>query len=348
MVQLNLLNRGYRTLDDGFKELENVVDAILRPLIPFKEDNSNNNDRKIALINQLLLDQRHKALDHERTGVMFHGAALVETKDGRWFLQSNIHLPNPEITRQCAECNAATEAHGREGKTMEIKELWFLGGKGDSAKDEQLLDDIGGYALRADETTRASWQDDRVYFISGEDHCSTMRYAGACAHLAYALGLAKVKDPDGVDWLLEATESWTWAQAHAVDQREEFVNARMYAAAALFRVTGDAAYEQQLYADTATMKVGDELWWERPYGLWLHAYGKTDAERTRGIALLRQAAKDQPGGASNNLAWLLCVSQHAGLRAPAEGVELAKALEKQPDLGPATRLPNAIARVRAG
>jgi endoglucanase len=145
---------------------------------------------------------------------------------------------------------------------------WGSGGIG-----LRVAGDFTGGDERADGTTRGSWQDDRVYFVSGEDHCSTMRYAGACAHLAYALGLAKVTDPEGVDWLREAKESWTWAQAHAVDQREEFVNSRMYAAAALFRLTGDAAYEQQLYSDSAAMKVGDELWWEKPYGAWIHCLG---------------------------------------------------------------------------
>ncbi len=182
---------------------------------------------------------------------------------------------------------------------------WGTGGIG-----LRVAGDFTGGDEREDGTTRGSWQDDRVYYVSGEDHCSTMRYAGACAHLAYALGMAKVKDPEGVDWLREAKESWTWAQAHAGDQREEFINSRMYAAAALFRLTGDAAYEQQLYADSAGMKIGDELWWEKPYGAWIHSLGggakptqPDQAERLRQIVLRSCEIRALETSAKRALRW---------------------------------------------
>jgi hypothetical protein len=55
--------------------------------------------KRLAIINKLLADQRSHALDHERGGAMFHGAAQVRTKQGRWLLQANMHLQNAE-TRQ--------------------------------------------------------------------------------------------------------------------------------------------------------------------------------------------------------------------------------------------------------
>lgn len=163
---------------------------------------------------------------------------------------------------------------------------WGTGGIG-----LRVTPDWSGKDENPDGTTRGSWQDDRVYIISGEDHHSTMRYAATAAHLAHCLALAKAKDPEGVDWLKEAVESYAWAQAHASDSKEPFIDSRMYAAAALFRLTGDAAYEQQLADDTAGWKPGDELWWTKPYGAWIHCLGGGKAgdpvllERLRSIVL---------------------------------------------------------------
>ncbi len=149
----------------------------------------------------------------------------------------------------------------------------------------RIAGDFTGKDEREDGTTRGSWEDDRTYYVSGEDAVTTMRYAAVAAHLAHALAIAKVADPDHIDWKQEAIAAWAWAEAHqssfpwvianAQDVRgdELYLSHRLYAAAALYRITGDVAYERQLYQDGDQLKLGDELWAERPYGLWLHSLG---------------------------------------------------------------------------
>jgi len=99
--------------------------------------------KRLAIINKLLADQRSHALDHERGGAMFHGAALVRTKQGRWLLQANMHLQNAETTRNCAEANVVTEARGHEGKELQIAELWFMGGRANFEAGQEFLGNVG-------------------------------------------------------------------------------------------------------------------------------------------------------------------------------------------------------------
>lgn len=164
---------------------------------------------------------------------------------------------------------------------------WGTGGIG-----LRIAGDFSGPDERADGTTRGSWEDDRTYYISGEDPLSTMRYAAVSAHLAYALSLAKAADPAGIDWQREAKEAYVWAQAHAPANDEHYLNQRIYAAAALFRITGDVAFEKQFYTDTASWKMDEELWWEKPYGGWIQVLGggsqptmPEQAQRIRQIVL---------------------------------------------------------------
>jgi hypothetical protein len=125
-----------------------------------------------------------------------------------------------------------------------------------------------------------SWNDvNRNWVASGEDPWSTYRYAGAAAQLAYCLQIAGVKDAQGVDWQKEAAEAYAWAQKNTRpgDEKKDPLwgvwlrDQRSYAAAALFRLTGEKAYEKQFAADTAdvtatTLLTGD-------FGAMLYALG---------------------------------------------------------------------------
>lgn len=99
--------------------------------------------KQLAIINRLLAEQREHAWDHEHGGAMFHGAAILRTESGQWFLSANTQLQSPETTRSCAEANAAIEARGREGKDMHIAELWFMGGKANYERGEAFLSPTG-------------------------------------------------------------------------------------------------------------------------------------------------------------------------------------------------------------
>ncbi len=107
------------------------------------QDLETQGEKRLAIVNKLLAGQRRHALDHEQGGPMFHGAALVRTKQGRWFLQANMHLQNSEITRNCAEANAITEARGYEGRELQITELWFMGGRANFDAGQAFLGNIG-------------------------------------------------------------------------------------------------------------------------------------------------------------------------------------------------------------
>ena len=117
---------------------------------------------------------------------------------------------------------------------------------------------------------QGSWEDvDRVYAVSGEDPWSTYRYAGAAAQLAYCLQVAGAKDAEGVDWQKEAIESYQWAKENTREGDENKANLRdprAYAAAALFRLTGEKQYEQQFAADTQGVQTTSLLWDDQRYG----------------------------------------------------------------------------------
>lgn len=145
---------------------------------------------------------------------------------------------------------------------------------------------VAGDAFGGDEKTLAdgrqvgqgSWEDvNRIWMVSGEDPWSTYRYAGVAAHLAHCLQLAKAQDPGGIDWRKEAVESYDWAKKNTRpgDEKKEpaLKDARSYAAASLFRLTGDDAYEKQLADDCADIAATAFLTDDLRYGPMLIALG---------------------------------------------------------------------------
>ena len=181
---------------------------------------------------------------------------------------------------------------------------------------------IAGDAFGDDEKTlpdgrrvgQGSWEDvNRTWAASGEDPWSTYGYAGAAAHLAFCLGRAHATDPEGIDWRREAAEAYAWAgqntrpgdDAKGPALREP----RAYAAAALFRITGDRAYERQFATDTADVTPQTILGGDRLYGPVVYALagGETtpDAslhERMR-AAVLATADAQLAASARRALRW---------------------------------------------
>lgn len=118
---------------------------------------------------------------------------------------------------------------------------------------------------------RGSWADvDRTWIVSGEDPHSTYKYAALAAQLAYCLKIMQVADPEGVDWEQEAREAFDWAKTNTLagDELQKsglgtlLKDIRGYAAASLFRLTGEPKYQDQLKVDlaglSATTLLGDE------------------------------------------------------------------------------------------
>ncbi len=126
---------------------------------------------------------------------------------------------------------------------------------------------------------QGSWEDiGRDWVVSGEDPWSTYRYAGVAAHLAYNLNLAGVKDPEGTDWIREAIESYAWAQAntHPGDENNttfSLSDQRIYAAAALYRLTGEKLYHEQFKKDARAINKFSLLNEDGLYGPSIYALG---------------------------------------------------------------------------
>ena len=129
---------------------------------------------------------------------------------------------------------------------------------------------------------QGSWRDtNRLWAVSGEDPWSTYRYAGTCAHLAYCLSLTGATDPAGINWVSEAIEAYNWATTNTLAGDETLLSApvalklpRAYAAAALFRVTGNTNYQNQFTTDESSVTASTVLdQGEASYPVLLYALG---------------------------------------------------------------------------
>lgn len=165
---------------------------------------------------------------------------------------------------------------------------------------------VAGDAFGTDEGTRpdgtkvgrGSWEDtDRTWMASGEDPWATYRYAGVAANLARFVR----KDPAGVDWAREARECYAWAKANTRPGDEDKEEGRLrtvraYAAASLYVLTGENAYEEQFAADTADIQPTTYIWDTlRVYGPAVYALnGKGDPDIVKRItAALLQTADEE-------------------------------------------------------
>lgn len=129
----------------------------------------------------------------------------------------------------------------------------------------------GGIALRVcpdpwggEKDGEASYDDTRPWVCAAEDPEPTFRYAGVAAQLAEVLN---GKDPEKVDWKKEAIESYQWALKNTRSGDEARVkNNRMYAAAALCRLTGEDEYLQQFSKDASGIKESSVISYESHFG----------------------------------------------------------------------------------
>ena len=111
------------------------------------------------------------------------------------------------------------------------------------------------------ENGKGSWQDTRKWVCTGEDVWSTYKYAALAANFARILNKHGHTDPEGINWQAEAEAAWNWAQNNttSADEAPKFGTyynlalERMYAAAALFRLTGNKSlYETTFISDMAS------------------------------------------------------------------------------------------------
>ncbi len=97
-----------------------------------------------------------------------------------------------------------------------------------------------------------SYLDNGQWIISGEDPFTTYFYAGLAAH--YQLVLNQLNISDSINWKAEALEAYEWAEKNtkAGDANPDNVlgyklsDFKMYAAATLFRLTGEEKYKSSV------------------------------------------------------------------------------------------------------
>ena len=166
----------------------------------------------------------------------------------------------------------------------------------------RVFGDLWGGDELADGTTIGSWQDtERLYVVSGEDPFMTYTYAGLAAQYAWILEQGSFADPEGINWRQEAQEAWTWAKNNTLPGDEtprfsgdlDLLNHRMYAGAALYRLTGGAEYHTQLISDVAskaltTTTVLDK---DNRYPAWIYSLMDNRSKDTGTADLLRGAVQ---------------------------------------------------------
>ncbi len=145
----------------------------------------------------------------------------------------------------------------------------------------RVLPDFGGEDAPGG-TAIGSWQDTiRTWWVSGEEPWMTYKYAGLAAQFAYILQKYCYTDPEGINWRQEAIAAYNWAQINTRvgDEQSRFDDAyflrndRAYAAAALYRLTGQTPYHTQVLADLSWVQGNETLHYpngDKQWGIFMY------------------------------------------------------------------------------
>ena len=119
-----------------------------------------------------------------------------------------------------------------------------------------------------------SWADSMKWYMYADDPAATYRYAAVACRLAWCLELAGNGEL-GKPYTASAIKAWDWAQGHTKPELDAKVrDERFHAAAALYRVTGEAKYQDAFKRD---LKIDNPtaplfLWeqWDQKWGVWTY------------------------------------------------------------------------------
>ncbi len=88
-----------------------------------------------------------------------------------------------------------------------------------------------------------SWEDDHMWYAYGEEAITTWQFSGLAAQLAYCLELAGAEQAVIDDWVQESEDAYSWAEtASPGNEGKEYIVQKYYAAASLYRITGNHQY----------------------------------------------------------------------------------------------------------
>lgn len=202
------------------------------------------------------------------TGVSAHLLWLYEMTADSW-ADDQLNLPEAGNGLPDLLDEALWNMRFHHRLRMELLEkAWGTGGVGGG----RVFGDLWGGDKGPNGELRGSWEDvDRNWIVSGEDPMITYMYAGLAAHAAKLISDGGFTDPEGVDWASEAVAAYAWARDNTQSGDEDlsapanFRHVRFFAAANLYRLTGDASYETQVANDYASV-VMDNVSVERSFG----------------------------------------------------------------------------------
>jgi len=140
-------------------------------------------------------------------------------------------------------------------------------GYGTGGVSGRVCGDYWGDDVPDSSSPNGSWGDvRRTWYVFGEDPMNTYMYAGLASHYAYLLSLSNKTCPTGINWLQEATLAYNWAKENTREGDENaphavtsLNDARMYAAANLYKLTGKNEYHARFIKDSENIGSGTEL-----------------------------------------------------------------------------------------
>jgi endoglucanase len=155
----------------------------------------------------------------------------------------------------------------------------------------RVFGDLWGGDELPDGTTQGSWQDTaRTWVCTGEDPFMTYKYAGLAAQTAFLLAQNGLTDPEGINWAEEAASAFNWAAQNTQPGDEmlfdlPLLHVRLFSAAQLYRLTGEAAYHQNLLDDLAALPNDFVFSEELLFGFF--AYAQTQGQQTTDAAAMQ-------------------------------------------------------------
>ncbi len=151
-------------------------------------------------------------------------------------------------------------------------------GYGTGGVGSRVAPDWFGHA----ENGTPSYLDNGKWIISGEDPFTTYFYAGLAGHYALVLDKLGIEDPHGIDWKKEAEEAFEWARNNtkATDTNPanvhdfKLTDFELYAAASLFRLTGEKEYKNTILEIGSSINSSDVLDEYEKFGVYALVTGK--------------------------------------------------------------------------
>lgn len=143
-----------------------------------------------------------------------------------------------------------------------------------------------------------SYLDNGQWIISGEDPFTTYFYAGLAAHYALVLNRIGIQDSEGIDWKKEAVEAFNWAANNTLPKDSDpskvhnfkITNFKMYAAATLFRLTGEAVYKNEVLSCGSNITLNTIIDEDQKWGVYALVTGKeNDFDDTEFMAKIKGA-----------------------------------------------------------